>query len=104
MTDYTPWEAIPGTKHHGPYVVTEGSMAVCDLYYMAGSKIVTFPDADEHLELIASTPRLKQERDELLEALKDMLGLHGEGYFYARTPQELEVMTKARALIERMEK
>lgn len=72
----SPWEAIAGTEHHGPYVVCSSGLTVCDLYTMSkpgafsvrngGDSVpIRFPDAADNAHLIAAAP-------DLYEALAQM--------------------------------
>jgi hypothetical protein len=74
-----PWEYVPSTEHHGPYVTSNFGSTICDCYVMSkpaewsvgnggDSKPVPFLGemADPNARLIAAAP-------ELLEALIDFV-------------------------------
>lgn len=67
-----PWQVVPATEHHGPFVTTEDDRSVCDLYAMSGPgsiggggkpKPCSFHNAEANAALIAAAP-------DMLEALK----------------------------------
>lgn len=71
-----PWEYIPSSKHHGPYVASAYGGDICDCYTMSNpsslsvrnggdSKPIHFQHerADANARLIASAPELLAELD-----------------------------------------
>lgn len=81
MTEFTPgpWEYVPSTEYHGPYVTSNFGNTICDLYVMSnptdwsvGNGGTSKPNsylaemADPNARLIAAAP-------EMLKALKDAL-------------------------------
>lgn len=59
-----PWEYVPSTEHHGPYVTSQFGSTICDLYVMTAnggpSKPILFLHemADPNARLIAAAPEM----------------------------------------------
>lgn len=110
MTEHTPgpWDYVPSTEHHGPYVTSDYGSDICDCYAMSNpvalstrnggeSRPVHFMGemADANARLIAAAP-------ELLSALIALADGHeatiaGEGYDPGHC--DCPVLDKARAAI-----
>jgi hypothetical protein len=83
QSDHTPgpWEYVPSTEHHGPYVESSVGGTICDCYVMSNpsapsvrnggdSKPISFfhEMADPNARLIAAAP-------EMLEALRAVVSV-----------------------------
>lgn len=77
----TPWEVIPSTEHHGPYIVSPYGSTLADLYVMSNpsalsvrnggdSKPIHFPDADANASFIV---RACNAHDHLVNALTRLM-------------------------------
>lgn len=90
----TPWEVIPSTEHHGPYIVSPYGSTLADLYCMSNpnalsvrnggdSKPIHFPDADDNASLIVRAvnayDRLVESNQRLADALSDVIDWTKEG-------------------------
>lgn len=99
-----PWEYVPSTEHHGPYVESSVGGTICDCYVMSNpsapsvrnggdSKPISFfhEMADPNARLIASAP-------DLLSIAKRWLALDAGSWHpvrYARERAELLADTQA---------
>lgn len=77
----TPWDVIPSTEHHGPYIVSPYGSTLADLYVMSNpsalsvrnggdSKPIHFPDADENAAFIV---RACNAHDDLVKTVERWL-------------------------------
>lgn len=88
MADFTPgpWEYVPSTDHHGPYVTSEFGSTICDLYTMSHpkewstanggpSKPIPFlaEMADPNARLIAAAPNLLEALTELSDLMDGVM-------------------------------
>ena len=99
----TPWELVPATEHHGPYITSPWGTTLCDLYSMSNpgafstasggtSKPIPFVDADDNAHLIVTAVNVHAD---LLEAAKYALDTIDGNY--------PELAIKVRAAIEKAE-
>jgi len=122
-----PWEYVPGTEHHGPYVTGPWGGDICDCYTMSNPMAASvrnggtsFPinhqgeRAEANARLIAEagtvahetglTPRqLAEQRDELVKALQWALAELDKRTSYAHPGQFLACDTRARAALAKAE-
>lgn len=91
-----PWDYIPSTEHHGPYVTGPFGGDVCDCYAMSNpsafsvrnggdSKPIHFqPDhADANAQLIAQSPALYDELRKCADMLSAIAGDIEDGHSFA---------------------
>lgn len=102
MTDYTPgpWVA------EGPLVIAPSD---CEFHEIADCSCNhTCRPEDEcsaNAELIASAPRTKQERDELLSLSKSLMKLERPAYYSLNTSTRRKILfDRGRELIERIDR
>lgn len=71
-----PWDYVPGTEHHGPYVTTEYGSTVADCYYMSNPYSLSVRNGGDskpinHMrEMADANARLIAAAPDMLEALK----------------------------------
>ena len=96
MTDYTPW-----TYEITPF----DSIAGTAYWIKRDTETIGTIFEERHAELIASAPRLKEERDELLGVLKSIILLTEAAGLSGPPPQEYEIeqIQKARELMAKVE-
>lgn len=104
MTDYTPdkkkqWHWIKCSS--GQFMELRDMASEQILFIYSGGKFPTEANA----EIIASAPRLKEERDELLEALIGIMELHRLTQSHnVNTEWRETIVKKANAIIAKVEK
>lgn len=98
-----PWDYVPSTEHHGPYVTTDFGTTVCDFYVMSNpdswsvrnggdSKPIhhLYEMADANARLVAAAPGL-------LEALKEFVHPYQSGNLTERELREKALAAIAKA-------
>jgi hypothetical protein len=103
-----PWEYVPSSEHHGPYVTSEFGSTICDCYVMSRpdlpatrnggeSRPIPFLHemADPNARLIAAAP-------DLLAALIEMKDF-ARGYLSEMDEGEVEALKRAVAAIAKAE-
>jgi hypothetical protein len=89
-----PWEYVPSTEHHGPYVTSEFGVTVCDCYVMSNPSAPSVLNggdsypvhhlsemADPNARLIAAAPDLVEALAEARKGcklLEDLTGCRGD--------------------------
>lgn len=74
-----PWDYVPSTEHHGPYVTSEFGTTVCDFYVMTQPSLFSTANGGKsrpihHLhEMADANARLTAAAPEMLEALHRVL-------------------------------
>ena len=110
-TEHTPgpWEYVPATVHHGPYVTSEFGSTICDCYVMSDPSSASVLNggqsrpiahmaemADPNARLVAAAPELLEALNAMLDRYTDLVNCGDCGNW---DPETEEPVIAARAAI-----